>query len=79
MKHCRASCAGVVQTSAPAAAAALCAAGRMSRERTHKPARTRLGTTPSPIAPVPITPTGARVGGGRVRTSAPNTVGNPEA
>ena len=41
---------------APAATAAASASGLMSRATTPKPLRTRLWTTPRPIAPVPMTP-----------------------
>ena len=43
---------------APSADACTCTSGRMSRTCVGNPARRRLFTTPMPIAPAPITPTG---------------------
>ena len=42
---------------APCRMASSCASARMSRASVTKPARTRLCTTPPPMAPVPTTPT----------------------
>ena len=44
-----------------AATASACASARMSRAYVATPARTRLCTTPPPIAPVPMTPTRSAV------------------
>ena len=53
----RASSAGDAVGAAPWRTASACASARMSRAKVATPARTRLCTTPPPIAPVPMTPT----------------------
>jgi hypothetical protein len=58
----RATSAGELAATAPRATAVACTSGRMSRARTGKPARNSDVTTPIPIAPVPMTPTGSAMG-----------------